>query len=150
MIAPPSGAQGEFQGGKCVRGTFRHASGSVYEGEFLDGMKHGRGTHRFARQESVAAGGDMYDGDMYDGEMYDGEWRDDQMDGRGTYTYADNGGEYEGDFKNGSWEGHGTYKHASGSVYVGEWKGSKKDGRRATHSALRTHAVSVHLPSVLC
>ena len=33
---------------KNGRGTLRYSDGDVYDGEFKDGLKHGRGTFRYA------------------------------------------------------------------------------------------------------
>jgi hypothetical protein len=44
----------------------------VYDGEWKDGLKNGRGKNTFP-----------------DGSVYDGEWKDDKQNGRGKHTFAD-------------------------------------------------------------
>ena len=51
-------------------GTFTHASGEVYVGEYEDGKKNGKGTYTYA-----------------DGAVYVGEFNDNKRNGKGTYTY---------------------------------------------------------------
>ena len=40
------------------------------------------------------------------GDTYEGAWKDDNMHGKGVYSYSD-GSVYEGDFQNGVKCGHG-------------------------------------------
>ena len=58
-------------------GIYYWKSGAKYEGTFMDGMKHGHGTHY-----------------KLDGDKYVGEWQFDSRSGRGFY-YWHNGGYYE-------------------------------------------------------
>ena len=58
-------------------GVYYWKSGAKYEGTFMDGMKHGHGTHY-----------------KLDGDKYVGEWQFDSRSGRGFY-YWHNGGYYE-------------------------------------------------------
>ena len=55
----------------------------MYEGEFREDKKHGRGTYRYAT-----------------GQVYDGEWKAGKSEGRGTLRYAD-GDVDQGEFKAG-------------------------------------------------
>ena len=86
------------------RGTYKFASGDVYEGERKASKREGRGTYTFAN-----------------GNVYEGEWKADKMEGRGTYRYA-NGNVYEGEWKAGQKEGRGTIKYANGKVLVTSFK----------------------------
>ena len=54
---------------------------SVYEGDWKDGKRHGKGTYKYA-----------------DGRVYEGDWKDDNKHGKGTFKSPD-GGVYEGDWK---------------------------------------------------
>ena len=100
--------------------------GDVYEGEILNGKRHGHGTYTWAD-------GDTYEGDWKDGKRcgrgkliqygkspsgetyikysYDGEWLDSKEHGHGICV--------EGDF--------GMYKNDK--VYEGEWVNGKRQGR---------------------
>lgn len=82
-------------------GTYTHADGDKYVGEWKNDNKHGQGTYTFAN-----------------GNKYVGEWKDDKIHGQGTYTYT-SGDKYVGAFKNGLRNGQGTYTFANGERYVG-------------------------------
>lgn len=56
---------------------------SKYEGDWKDGMRHGKGTFYYTN-----------------GDKYVGDWKDDVQDGKGIY-YFQNGERYEGDYANG-------------------------------------------------
>jgi len=99
----------------------------VYEGHFVDGMKHGKGIYRFAQ-------GGVYEGDyqankkhgpgsltMPDGGKFVGSWVEDKREGEGVYVYA-NGDRYDGQWSNGAKHGWGSYYYASvQSKVTGEW-----------------------------
>ena len=74
------------RGRQIWRGSYGE---SVYEGEYRDGKRHGRGTLTFAS-----------------GARYEGEYRDGNRHGHGTYTFAD-GDSYEGPFRDDKAHGHG-------------------------------------------
>ncbi len=86
------------------------AKGSVFEGEFSNGLPNGRGTLAFAS-----------------GDKYMGDWKDGKFNGQGTYNHA-NGDKYVGEFKDDNKHGQGTYTHANGNKYVGEFKDGKYNG----------------------
>ena len=81
-----------------------YESGDVYEGKFLNGMKHGEGKMTYAN-----------------GDKYEGEWKDGKKNGDGTYIYA-NGDIVKGKWKNGKMNGDGTYIYANGDIVKGKWK----------------------------
>ena len=83
----------------------------VYDGEEMDGTKHGQGTYTFAS-----------------GSVYRGGWSNDLMEGEGTFTFP-NGEQHSGSFKQGKKHGRGTYTYANGDVYTGEWSKGKKQGK---------------------
>ncbi len=64
----------------------------------------------------------------FKGDVLEGEWLNGELNGRGTYTYA-NGDKYVGEYKDGNKHGQGTYSHASGEKYVGEYKDGKMHGQ---------------------
>ena len=64
--------------------------GSIYEGQFKDGQRHGKGKQK---AEGIAE--------------YQGEWVNNNFEGKGVLVYAD-GGKYEGDFFKNKKEGYGT------------------------------------------
>eukprot|EP01126_Amoeba_proteus_P062234 TRINITY_DN842_c0_g3_i3.p1 TRINITY_DN842_c0_g3~~TRINITY_DN842_c0_g3_i3.p1 ORF type:complete len:277 (-),score=56.41 TRINITY_DN842_c0_g3_i3:86-916(-) len=81
----------------------------TYEGEWLDGKKHGYGIY-YNR-----------------GSRYEGEWMGDTNHGKGKYVW-ENGDTYEGDWVNNEQTGKGKLTWASGNVYEGYWLNSKKEG----------------------
>ena len=81
--------------------TIVYSDGSVYVGEFENGIKNGYGVYYFSN-----------------GDVYEGNFKDDKRNGYGVY-YFSNGDEYEGNFENGQITGEGTYRWASGRVYTG-------------------------------
>lgn len=132
---------GEYKDGmKHGRGKLRMANGDVYEGEFKEDQMHGRGMIKYQN-------GDTFDGKFQNGvkngrgvfksklgAIYDGEYSDDLRNGRGMYTSTD-GGVYEGGWKNDVINGRGVYNYASSDVYDGEFKNGKKHGKGLFKSA---------------
>ena len=130
-----STASGTFVDGELSGyGTYRWASGQVYEGEFVHGARTGYGTSRFPN-------GDIYEGDFVDGErtgsgiyrwasgnVYEGNFVNDARTGHGTFRWA-SGNAYEGDFVDGARTGHGIYRWASGNVYEGDFVDGARTGR---------------------
>jgi Ca2+-dependent lipid-binding protein len=74
-------------------------AGTVYEGSWANGKKHGLGTHTFPS-----------------GARYDGAYRNDKMDGQGTYTFHD-GEWYSGSWKDDKMHGWAKLKEA-GAISV--------------------------------
>ncbi|KAJ8598636.1 hypothetical protein CTAYLR_003072 [Chrysophaeum taylorii] len=115
-------------------GVVRFANGEVYEGEFRWGMREGRG--RLSERKGRCS-------------CYDGEWKASQKDGKGVETWP--GGLYEGGFKKDVFEGvgdlkcathayHGAFvggakhgagaaKYVDGATYDGEWRENRFHGR---------------------
>lgn len=79
------------------------SNGNIYEGEFLEGLKHGEGTLTF-RQGSV----------------YKGEWKQGVMNGKCRYSFHD-GAEYQGSVVDGLFEGFGVYTFSNKDRYEGEF-----------------------------
>lgn len=109
-------------------------NGDRYEGEFRDGLLHGRGVYS-------TSGGDRYEGEFrYDqregrgslkfsnGDRYVGEFRNDTITGRGTMLYS-NGDKYVGEFTSGVRDGQGTMTFANGDVYKGDFKKDTRSGQ---------------------
>jgi len=86
-----------------------YASGSMYEGEFYNGKRHGHGKY-------------VCDDGIFEGEFYNG-----YMHGHGKYTFV-NGDVYEGEFYNGDRHGHGKYISIKG-IYEGAFVNDYIEGR---------------------
>eukprot|EP01112_Ceratiomyxa_fruticulosa_P023238 TRINITY_DN8800_c0_g1_i1.p1 TRINITY_DN8800_c0_g1~~TRINITY_DN8800_c0_g1_i1.p1 ORF type:complete len:198 (-),score=51.49 TRINITY_DN8800_c0_g1_i1:42-635(-) len=96
-------------------GVFLFPNGSKYEGEWqkFEGIikRHGKGVS--TELEGTA--------------VYDGEWKEDNMEGKGTFTYP-SGAVYEGDWVNNKYQGNGKYTFPDGSYYEGEFVDNKMHG----------------------
>ena len=104
--------EGEFVDGKRNgKGKYTYADGTVYEGDFIDGNFNGKGKYTFAN-----------------GDVYEGDFIDDKRTGKGKYTFA-NGTVYEGDFVDDSFTGKGKYSFTNGDVYEGDWINDKRTGK---------------------
>ncbi|CAK4067829.1 unnamed protein product [Aphanomyces euteiches] len=94
-------------------GVFHFVDGSQYDGDYQSFnqviMRHGKGT--------------LINGP----EKYTGEWSQDQMQGKGIYSFA-SGASFEGEFQNNMFSGHGEYRWSDGAMYSGEWVNSKMHG----------------------
>lgn len=101
--------------------------GDVYEGEILNGKRHGHGTYTWA-----------------DGDTYEGEWKDGKRCGRGKliqYGKVPATGEpymkysYDGEWLDSKEHGHGICvegdfgMYKNDKVYEGEWVSGKRQGR---------------------
>ena len=128
--------------------------GNRYEGQYLNGKRHGKGSYYFANGDkyigdwvedkkhglgasSLAVGryeGEFVDDKMHgkgvfyfaDGSSYQGEWIDNKQDGHGIFIWI-NGDRYEGGFKDGKLHGKGSYYFGNGNRFTGEWI----DGQRS-------------------
>jgi len=104
-------------------------SGEVYDGEMLDGKRHGYGTLQ-------TPSGDVYIGEFKQGYIhgegiylwqqkgasYQGSFKKNKQSGQGVYTWPD-GSSYKGTFEEGSFRGSGTFTVArTGKTYEGQWE----------------------------
>lgn len=88
----------------------KYGEEGMYEGDFMHGMRHGKGKYEFRK------------------EVYEGEWKWDQRHGRGTLKCSD-GTSIKGDFQNGRPHGFATVVDQKGTVvYEGEFKDGKRHG----------------------
>jgi hypothetical protein len=108
----------------------------VYEGAFLDNVKHGLGIYTYSNDhenQRVFEGrhvmGQRVEGTMtyIDGSVYRGQWYNGKRHGRGTYTFS-NGSVYKGDFFLDKMQGAGQLIWPDGGRFVGEWSGDKRHG----------------------
>ena len=97
-------------------GTFYYPDGSIYEGEWFEDKKSGKG-------KSIS----NHDGPWIPSsnpvwpflgtytypnkDVYVGEWKDDKRHGNGTYTYNESGSIYVGMWDQGNAHGPGELKH---------------------------------------
>ena len=103
---------GEVKGGKEAdsQGSATLSDGSIYVGEFKDGVANGKGTIKYPN-------GIIYEGEMANGKPH----------GLGTITYT-GGAKQVGEFKDGLANGKGTKMLPDGTIFSGTWKGGKRHG----------------------
>ncbi|XP_035248403.1 alsin isoform X3 [Anguilla anguilla] len=113
-------------------GTYRYASGEVYEGSFQDNARHGHGILRSGKHTSSSpsvfighwvqdrkTGYGVFD-DITRGEKYMGMWQDDQRQGNGVIV-TQFGLYYEGAFSNNKMMGTGILLSEDDTAFEGEF-----------------------------
>ena len=104
--------QGQYLAGRQHgRGTETWPNGDRYEGEYKNNKRHGRGTYIWN-----------------DGSRYEGQFRNGKRHGRGTET-SPNGDRYEGQFQNGKEHGQGIFTGYTGNRYEGQFRNGKAHGQ---------------------
>ncbi|CCW60044.1 unnamed protein product [Phytomonas sp. EM1] len=91
--------------GRCV-----YHNGDVYEGDWQNDQRHGKGRMHYHAT----------------GAVYDGSWERGVRCGMGILTEGDD--VYEGEFERGERSGSGTQKSKDGSVYTGDWRFNHRAG----------------------
>ncbi|XP_070711889.1 alsin isoform X2 [Pempheris klunzingeri] len=125
--------QGHWKDGKMHGlGTYRYASGEVYDGSFQDSMRHGHGMLRSGKlntsSPSVFIGQWLQDkktgygvfDDITKGEKYMGMWQDHLRQGTGVVV-TQFGLYYEGAFKDNKMMGTGVLVSEDDTTYEGEF-----------------------------
>ncbi|KAL7369975.1 hypothetical protein ABVT39_015002 [Epinephelus coioides] len=125
--------QGQWKDGKMHGlGTYRYASGEVYDGSFQDSMRHGHGMLRSGKlntsSPSVFIGQWLQDkktgygvfDDITKGEKYMGMWQDHLRQGTGVVV-TQFGLYYEGAFKDNKMMGTGILVSEDDTTYEGEF-----------------------------
>lgn len=133
--------EGEFQNGIRVgRGSMTGTrQKDHYIGQWKDGHRHGSGRHEteMGYYEGEYFRGQSWGTGVYyskNGSVYEGQWRDGMRCGKGVMRYGD-GGCYEGDFKIDQRHGNGTMRFANGDEYKGEFYKNELRGQGAMHFA---------------
>ncbi|TYZ62425.1 hypothetical protein PybrP1_008667 [[Pythium] brassicae (nom. inval.)] len=130
------------------RGRLKYSNGDVYDGEWLNGKRHGKGLLRFA----ASSGGGSYVGDFAEnffhgfglltvgksqhpltkqwlpGERYEGDFVIGRRHGKGAAKTRSRD-VYDGEWVDGCYHGKGSCAYANGDVYDGEWVHGKWQGR---------------------
>jgi len=110
-IFPDSRYEGEILNGKRHgKGVMIYQSGRYYEGDWVNDYREGKGFEKYSS-----------------GNSYEGQFIKGKPEGKGIYTW-NNGEIYDGEWKDGLKHGDGIWKGISGDSYIGEWKFSKADG----------------------
>lgn len=126
----------------CISGNCKNGKGkkqyttSVYEGEFKDGLAHGKG-------KEIWDNGTVYEGAYVNGlkegkgiytwssgNTYNGEYKNNLREGKGIFTWKESGDKYEGEYLKGKRHGKGTYFwNSNGNSYTGDWKKNERTGQ---------------------
>uniref|UniRef100_A0A6Q2YD50 VPS9 domain-containing protein n=1 Tax=Esox lucius TaxID=8010 RepID=A0A6Q2YD50_ESOLU len=126
--------QGHWKEGKMHGlGTFKYASGELYEGFFQDNMRHGHGMLRSGTLNSSSpsvfigqwvhdkkTGYGVFDDITRYGEKYMGMWQEDQRQGLGVVV-TQFGLYYEGTFSSNRMQGAGVLLSEDNTTYQGEF-----------------------------
>ena len=119
---------------KVKGGNICYSDGSVYEGETLNFMRHGKGSLTYADGSRYVGGFalDEFDGEgelkSPDGSGYRGSYKSGLYHGNGTLT-VDGEGKYVGSFDMGEKEGNGTFYYENGDSFTGEFSSDmRKNG----------------------
>lgn len=91
-------------------GKFTYKNGDVYEGEWLMGVREGKGKMTYS--------------DGY----YEGDWKKGVREGKGVDSF-NNGYKYEGEFSCDLWHGLGKEIFPDGTYFEGEYRFGKKNGK---------------------
>ncbi|KNC48087.1 CMRP Flagellar component [Thecamonas trahens ATCC 50062] len=112
-------------------GVHRYTNGSVYEGEWKDDKRDGRG-------KLVSASG----------EVYEGEWKADKRHGFGKHVYAD-GRAYVGPWRRGARHGLGKLVYVDGTAVRDRWVFGKRQYDESVMGEDEAVALDKHHRAVL-
>lgn len=139
----PDGSRYEGQwkdGLKHGKGRFIYPDGDVYDGEWQDGKAHGHGTYTSKQskyvgdwQSDLKHGQAVEEGD--DTSKYTGTYSHGQKHGKGRFEWPD-GSVYDGEFRNNNVEGEGTFTWKDGRQYKGQWVDSECMARAALNGLM--------------
>ena len=92
-------------------GVYYWVNGSVYKGEFKNGLRDGNGVYQSELREK-----------------YEGSYREGKKHGYGVFIWP-SGNVYKGDFVNDLREGYGEMSWKDGSYYKGQWMRGIQNGK---------------------
>ncbi|OQR94545.1 radial spoke protein 1 [Achlya hypogyna] len=111
-----------LEGVREGRGTFTYVSGAVYQGEFAQNLFHGFGSLRVPDTQHPLTKA------WVKGSSYEGSFACGRKSGKGTLVHGD-GSSYDGNFADDVFSGHGVLCYANGDRYDGDWKHGQWWGR---------------------
>jgi hypothetical protein len=128
--------EGAFEyGASNGYGVCTWPTGWVYQGEWMNDLRHGQGRcfqrirrRRHNEDDEDESDSDDDDDDTSIGEEYSGEWQEDMWNGTGTLRFA-GGDVYHGQFFRDKMHGQGRYSFSDGSVYEGEFRKDVRSGQ---------------------
>lgn len=114
-----------YSAGYSGKGVAAYPNGDVYDGEFAEGVRQGKGKYTYGTGEAP---------DRYEGyQAYLGQWFKNEKHGIGKMFYSSKGEYfgiffYTGNFVNGKRNGEGMFTYVNKDIYSGNWKNGKKHG----------------------
>jgi len=108
------GGEGMGDQSEACFGKVQYSDGSIYQGQLLDGQRHGRGVYTYSRE------GEAGEAD----EHYDGEWQYGLMHGSGKYVLSKEFS-YDGEWARGLRNGKGVYTACGEGTCEGIWEDGK-------------------------
>jgi len=112
--------------------VLNYPDGGRYEGETLDGKRHGNGIYLYPN-----------------GSVYTGEWQQGKKQGWWLYKWS-NSNRYEGEWQNNQRHGKGTFVFADGGIHEGVWVNDKSQGALNPSFTGRLSPDCPQLPPNLC
>ena len=114
--------------------NFKLPNGSIYKGEMINDIPHGKGhltnPNGYSYQGEFKDG--KYDGQgkeiLPNGDSYQGKFKDGIPNGQGIKTKI-NGYKYEGGFKDGKYDGEGKLTLPNGTFYEGKFRDGRPSGQ---------------------
>ena len=89
------------------QGVYKWKNGSIYQGEFKEGLKHGYGEWKKVQNSTKC-------------NHFEGYYMFDKKNGHGQFTW-ESGNIYKGNYRDDERNGYGEMYWTDGSVYKGEW-----------------------------
>jgi len=105
--------------GYSGKGTATYTNGDIYQGDFVDGVRHGQGVYSYTTK--VPEGADFQ-------VTYSGAWEDNEKSGIGQQKYV-GVGDYYGYWEAGKRHGEGVMTYENKDVYSGNWVCGQKEGK---------------------
>ncbi len=103
--------EGSWKNGKLDgKSKITFASGAIYEGDLIQGIKNGFGKYIFSN-----------------GNYYEGGWKNDKQNGEGKFVTL-KGYVEQGNYMNDSLVGFVSISYSNGDKYSGFWKNGKRNG----------------------
>ena len=123
--------EGEWSNGNIKIGKMTFPDGVIYEGEFKNNQRHGKGIVMNPDKTIQYSG--MWKDDFehgfgirsVDGGKYSGQWKNGEIKGEGKYIFEV--ATFIGTWENDS-TGYGSISYTNGDFYFGQWVDYKKHG----------------------
>lgn len=112
---PLGGKEGNSSRDYTGRGTSLYPNDDIYEGDYKNGIRTGKGVYTYIKQDQPS---DKFDGDFVNNKKH----------GIGQMNYVAKGETYYGQWENGKKHGEGIYTYKNKDVYSGWWAFGKKHG----------------------